>query len=209
MGCAELQKPPQVETESRVLVEPQLASLGSLWEPDNGRAFMFEDRRASRVGDIVIVQIVEQHSGSKTANTKADRSASLDASASGGFFDLHDLLGDVRNLFSADVDTSNEFEGEGSTSREDSLTGTIAAQVVEVLPNGDLRIQGKRQVKVNSETQTMTIKGIVRRIDLDTQNTVLSSAVANADISYTGLGVVDDVQRPGWLTRIFNWVTPF
>ena len=60
MGCAELQKPPQVETESRVLVEPQLASLGSLWEPDNGRAFMFEDRRASRVGDIVIVQIVEQ-----------------------------------------------------------------------------------------------------------------------------------------------------
>ena len=69
--------------------------------------------------------------------------------------------------------------------------------------------RGKRQVKVNSETQTMTIKGIVRRIDLDTQNTVVSSAVANADISYTGLGVVDDVQTPGWLTRVFNWVTPF
>jgi flagellar L-ring protein precursor FlgH len=62
---------------------------------------------------------------------------------------------------------------------------------------------------VNSETQTMTIKGIVRRIDLDTQNTVASSAVANADISYTGLGVVDDVQTPGWLIRVFNWVTPF
>ena len=209
LGCAKLQKPPQVETESRVLSQPQYASLGSLWEPGNGRAFMFEDRRASRVGDIVIVQIVEQHSGSKTANTTADRSANLEAGASGGFFDLHDLLGDFRNLFSADVDTSNSFEGDGSTSREDSLTGTIAAQVVEVLFNGDLRIQGKRQVKVNSETQTMTIKGIVRRIDLDTQNTVLSSAVANADISYTGLGVVDDVQTPGWATRVFNWLTPF
>jgi len=55
----------------------------------------------------------------------------------------------------------------------------------------------------------MTIKGIVRRIDLDTQNTVVSSAVANAEITYTGLGVVDDVQRPGWATRIFNWLTPF
>ncbi|MDH5429087.1 MAG: flagellar basal body L-ring protein FlgH [Nitrospirota bacterium] len=209
VGCANIQQPPKVETESHIIREPETASLGSLWEPNNGRAFMFEDRRASRVGDIVIVQIVEQHSGSKTASTKADRSASLNAGASGGFFDLHDLLGDVRNLFSADVETGNSFEGDGSTSRQDSLTGTIAAQVVEVLPNGDLRIQGKRKVKVNSETQTMTIKGIVRRIDLDTQNTVASSAVANADISYTGLGVVDDVQTPGWLTRVFNWVTPF
>jgi len=209
VGCAKIQQPPKVETESHIIREPETASLGSLWEPNNGRAFMFEDRRASRVGDIVIVQIVEQHSGSKTASTKADRSASLNAGASGGFFDLHDLLGDFRNLFSADVETGNSFEGDGSTSRQDSLTGTIAAQVVEVLPNGDLRIQGKRKVKVNSETQTMTIKGIVRRIDLDTQNTVASSAVANADISYTGLGVVDDVQTPGWLTRVFNWVTPF
>lgn len=209
IGCAKIQQPPKVETESYVLMEPETASLGSLWEPNNGRAFMFEDRRASRVGDIVIVQIVEQHSGSKKANTTADRSSSLNAGASGGFFDLHDLLGDIRNLFSADVETSNSFEGDGSTSREDSLRGTIAAQVVEVFPNGDLRIQGKRQVKVNSETQTMTIKGIVRRIDLDTQNTVASSAVANADISYTGLGVVDDVQTPGWLIRVFNWVTPF
>lgn len=209
MGCAKVSKPPQVETESHVLPEPQPTTMGSLWEPGNGRAFMFEDRRAGRVGDIVIVQIVEQHRGSKSANTTADRESSLSAGASGGLFDLHDLLGDFRNLFSADVETSNEFEGEGSTSREDSLTGTIAAKVVEVLPNGDLRIQGKRQVKVNSETQTMTIKGIVRRIDLDTQNTVLSSAVADAEISYTGLGVVDDVQRPGWATRIFDWLTPF
>lgn len=209
LGCAEIHKPPRVETETQMIIEPESMYMGSLWEPDNGRAYMFEDRRAGRVGDIVIVQIVEQHSGSKKANTTADRSASLGVGASGGFFDIHDLAGDFANFFNLDADTSNEFEGEGSTSREDSLTGTIAAQVVEVFPNGDLRIQGKRQVKVNSETQTMTIKGIVRRIDLDTTNTVLSSAVAEADISYTGLGVVDDVQTPGWATRIFNWLTPF
>ena len=106
------------------------------------------------------------------------------------------------------MDFKNEFEGSGSTSREDTLTGTIAARVVEVLPNGDLRIQGRREVTVNSERQTMIISGIVRRIDLDTQNTVLSTAIAEAKIAYTGLGVVDDVQRPGWLVRIFGWLSP-
>ena len=209
LGCANVQKPPKVETESQILSEPRSESLGSLWEPDNGRAFMFEDRRASRVGDIVVVQIVEQHSGSKKASTKADREANVSAGVSGGLFGINTLAEKFAQYFDVNAGTSNDFEGEGSTSREDSLTGTIAAQVVEVLPNGDLRIQGKRQVKVNSETQTMTIKGIVRRIDLDTTNTVLSSAVAEADISYTGLGVVDDVQTPGWATRIFNWLTPF
>ena len=209
MGCANVPNPPQVETESEVLSEPQSESLGSLWEPDNGRAFMFEDRRAGRVGDIVVVQIVEQHSGSKKANTTADREANLNAGVSGGLFGINTLAEKFAQYFNVDAQTSNDFEGDGSTSREDTLTGTIAAQVVEVFPNGDLRIQGKREVTVNSETQTMTIRGIVRRIDLDTQNTVLSTAVADAVISYTGLGVVDDVQRPGWATRIFNWLTPF
>ena len=209
IGCAKVPKPPQVETESEVLSKSQPESLGSLWEPDNGRAFMFEDRRARRVGDIVVVQIVEQHRGSKTANTTADREANLSAGVSGGLFGINTLAQKFAQYFDVNAETSNDFEGEGSTSREDSLTGTIAAKVVEVFPNGDLRIQGKRKVKVNSETQTMTIKGIVRRIDLDTQNTVLSSAVADANITYTGLGVVDDVQTPGWATRIFNWLTPF
>ena len=209
MGCAQFQKPPHVETESDVLLDTEPESLGSLWEPDNGRAYMFEDRRASRVGDIVVVQIVEQHSGSKKANTVADREASYSASMRGGLFGLEQILDTLSQVFDAEASVKNEFEGAGSTSREDTLTGTIAATVVEVLSNGDLRIKGKREVTVNSEKQTMTIQGIVRRIDLDTQNMVLSTAIADAEISYTGLGVVDDVQRPGWLMRIWNWVTPF
>lgn len=209
MGCATHKKPAPIKPETSPLVQPQKLSMGSLWEEDNGRAYMFEDRRAGRVGDIVVVQIVEQHRGSKTAKTQADREASYNASMSGGLFGMNQILDTMAEVFDAEASTGNEFEGEGSTSREDKLTGTIAAQVIEVLPNGDLRIKGKREVTVNSEKQTMTIEGIVRRIDLDTSNTVLSSAVADAEISYTGLGVVDDVQRPGWLMRIWNWVTPF
>lgn len=208
-GCAKSHTMPQPEADPVTVEKSQPSSLGSLWEPGNGRAFMFEDRRASRIGDIVVVQIVEQHKGSKKANTKADRESNLSAGVSGGFFGLSGLTEKFAQYFNADAGTSNDFEGDGSTSREDTLTGTIAAKVLEVFPNGDLRIQGKREVTVNSEKQTMTIKGIVRRIDLNTQNTVLSTAVADAQIAYTGLGVVDDVQRPGWATRIFDWITPF
>ncbi len=88
MGCAKMQKPPKIETESHIISEPQTESLGSLWDEDNGRAYMFEDRRAGRVGDIVVVQIVEQHRGSKKANTKQNREASYSASMSGGLFGL-------------------------------------------------------------------------------------------------------------------------
>ncbi len=209
MGCAMPKTMPQIEADPITFKKDSPSSPGSLWDPENGRAFMFEDRRAGRIGDIVVVQIVEQHRGSKKANTKADREANLSAAVSGGLFGLGSLAESFAEYFNIKAGTSNDFEGEGSTSREDTLTGTIAANVIEVFPNGDLRIQGKREVTVNSEKQTMTIKGIVRRIDLDTENMVLSSKVADAQISYTGLGVVDDVQRPGWATRIFNWLTPF
>ena len=181
---------------------------GSLWQEGNGRAYMFEDLRASRVGDIVIVQIVEQHKGSKSASTTADRDSTFDGKVGGSFFSLNNLASAMAGGTELNMDFQNEFEGSGSTSREDTLTGTIAARVVEVMPNGDLRIKGRREVTVNSEKQTMIISGIVRRIDLDTQNTVLSTNIANAKIQYTGLGVVDDVQRPGWLVRIFGWLSP-
>ena len=183
-------------------------TAGSLWQAENGRAYMFEDLRASRVGDIVIVQIVEQHKGSKSASTDVDRKSTYDGSLGGSFFGLNNLASFFIDGVELNASTKNEFEGSGSTSREDTLTGTIAARVVEVLPNGDMRIMGRREVTVNSEKQTMTLSGIVRRIDLDTSNTVLSSSIAEAIIEYSGLGVVDDVQRPGWAMRMFDWIVP-
>ncbi len=181
---------------------------GSLWQAGNGRAYMFEDLRASRVGDIVIVKIVEQHKGSKSASTQADRESTYDGSLGGSFLGLNDLASALVDGVELNASSKNEFEGTGATKREDTLTGTIAARVVEVLPNGDMRIMGRREVTVNSEKQTMTLTGIVRRIDLDTTNTVLSSAIADAKIEYSGLGVVDDVQRPGWGIRILDWIIP-
>ena len=210
-GCM---SPPPVSSRITVPPLPPPKTIGSLWQEENGRAYLYEDLRAMRVGDVLTIKIVEKHKGSKSADTAAQRESTVQNSLAGtgmGYIGIPGLrLGDeARRGFGIDASAKNKFGGKGATSREGTLTGTISVIVTEVLPNGDLRIEGRRDVTVNSEKQLMTIAGIVRRVDVDTKNTVLSSAIADAKIEYSGLGVLDDVQRPGWLVRILDWIYPF
>ncbi|MCC6141079.1 MAG: flagellar basal body L-ring protein FlgH [Nitrospira sp.] len=207
---------PTASTTTKITVPalPPPKTLGSLWQEENGRAYLYEDMRAMRVGDLLTVKIVEKHKGSKSADTAAQRDSTLSNSMTGsgvGYFGVPGfrISDEARRGLGIDASASNKFSGKGATNREGTLTGTISVIVVEVLPNGDLRVEGRREVTVNSEKQLMTIAGIVRRVDVDTKNTVLSSAIADAKIEYSGLGVLDDVQRPGWLVRILDWVYPF
>jgi flagellar L-ring protein FlgH len=205
---------PAVSSKITVPPLPPPKTIGSLWQEENGRAYLYEDLRAMRVGDVLTVKIVEKHKGSKSADTAAQRESTVENSLAGtgmGYIGLPGIrLGDeARRGLGIDASSKNKFNGKGATSREGTLTGTISVIVTEVLPNGDLRIEGRRDVTVNSEKQLMTIAGIVRRVDVDTKNTVLSSAIADAKIEYSGLGVLDDVQRPGWLVRILDWIYPF
>ena len=193
---------------------PAPKTLGSLWQEENGRAYLYEDMRAMRVGDILTVKIVENHKGSKSADTSAERDSTIQNSLAGsaiGYIGIPGIRlgGEARRGLGIDGSSSSKFGGKGSTNREGTLTGTISCIVTEVLPNGDLRIEGRREVTVNSEKQLMTIAGIVRRVDVNTKNTVFSSAIADAKIEYSGLGVLGDVQRPGWLVRVLDWVSPF
>ncbi|MDH4302108.1 MAG: flagellar basal body L-ring protein FlgH [Nitrospira sp.] len=188
--------------------------MGSLWQEENGRAYLYEDLRAMRTGDILTVKIVENHKGSKSADTEAQRESTIKNSLVGSAMGYIGIPGirfsdETRRGMGIDASANSKFGGKGATSRAGTLTGTISAIVTEVLPNGDLRIEGRREVSVNSEKQLMSIGGIVRRVDVDTKNTVLSSAIADAKIEYSGLGVLDDVQRPGWFVRILDWVYPF
>ena len=193
---------------------PAPKTLGSLWQEENGRAYLYEDMRAMRVGDILTVKIVENHKGSKSADTSAERDSTVHNSLAGsaiGYIGIPGIRlgGEARRGLGIDGSASSKFGGKGATNREGTLTGTISCVVTEVLPNGDLRIEGRREVTVNSEKQLMTIAGIVRRVDVNTKNTVFSSAIADAKIEYSGLGVLGDVQRPGWLVRVLDWVSPF
>lgn len=178
---------------------------GSLWTADQSRAFFFQDTKASHVGDIVTVRIVENAKGSKDAQTTSGRSSTIGASTSA-------FLGIPTNTtqkLQADATFSDDFDGSGSTSRSGALTADITAVVTAVFPNGNMVIEGKREVLINSEKELISLAGVIRPEDIGPRNTILSTFIADAKIEYTGRGVINDKQRPGWLIRILDWIWPF
>jgi flagellar L-ring protein precursor FlgH len=114
---------------------------------------------------------------------------------------------DLSKLLNANV--SSKFEGSGSTTRKENLNATITAQVVDVLANGNLLIEGRRSVMVNNEDQIILLEGIVRPQDISANNIVYSAQIADARITYTGKGIISERQRPGWLMNILDYVWPF
>jgi len=177
---------------------------GSLWNERKAENF-FADLKAQRVGDIVTINIVESASASKNATTKTARNSNIEASWSG----LAEKLTGTWAGGEAKVGFANDFDGKGETTRNSYLNAYITAQVVEVLPNGNLAIWGSRQVQVNNENQYIHIQGVIRPEDISANNVVLSTFVADAKIELSGQGVVSDKQRTGWLTRILDYVWPF
>ena len=175
---------------------------GSLWSGERYVPSLFEDQKAHDVGDVVTVRIVETSHGEKIATTKTEKDSSLSSS-------IGSLFGISTDKLSVETETASKYDGSGSTSRSSQLTAVVTAKVKEVLPNGNLVIDGKREVLVNKERQYILLSGIVRPADIGPNNTVLSSAIADAQISYTGTGVINDKQRPGWFIRLFDLLWPF
>jgi flagellar L-ring protein precursor FlgH len=186
----------------------QPVALGSLWPADD-HVFFYADHKALRVGDIVTINIVESASANNTADTDLSRKSSIEAGLSSWFgkekflklFKLSD------NLISSNSEDTHK--GAGTTTRGGNLTATITAIVKEVLPNGNLVIQGTRTVAVNHEEQYITITGVIRPLDVTRDNNVLSTRVADASIAIGGSGVVADKQRSGWGTWAFDLLWPF
>lgn len=211
-GCAQ---PSQEVTNIEPLEEPIAAnpkpqSPGTLWNGDEGN--WLADVKARRVGDIVTVIIKEQAKASKQATTDTERSSSISAGIS-SFFGLEQSVAEKNsNLNPAsliEASSGNEFSGSGKTTRSEDLVATLTTQVVEVYPNGNLKIRGGKSVTVNNENQIIYLTGIVRLYDVTASNTVDSGNILNAQISYTGKGSISDKQKPGWLMRIFDNTWPF
>lgn len=188
-----------------VAAAPGCEDSMSLWSEDVAFGDLFSDPKARRAGDILTIKIDESSRASNSADTSTDRESSLSAGIS-DLFGLHPTT--LQNL-SVSGELESEFEGKGSTSRSGSLDAFITVRVVEVLPNGNLKIVGSREIMVNNEKQIMTIYGIVRPRDISDRNVVLSTFVADARIAYSGAGIIDDRQRPGWIANILNTVWPF
>lgn len=162
---------------------------------------LFEDHTARRIGDILTIKLNE--------DTRARKQADLDASKiNSTSVTAPNIMGvDPSMLFGKDLSATlaseHDFQGEGQANQSNSLTGDISVTVVDVFPNGNLRIRGEKRVTLNDGSEYIRLSGIVRPIDIDASNSVDSSKVADATIMYTGDGAVADSSKLGWFSKFF------
>ena len=180
------------------------ASPGSLWREARSPAMLYTDARARRENDLVVVKIEEIADAKRSADTDTTHKSNTTATA--GFMNTIQNTG---TNYSLGGGLDQRFQGLGSTARTERLKATVPALVRKVLPNGNLFIEGHRVVLVNNEEQHFYISGVVRPIDIDQENSVKSSMIADAEIEFTGRGVLSDNQRQSFLARYLGWLWPF
>ena len=182
---------------------------GGLWTPTRGGNFLFADQRAMRTGDIVTVLVQETADARRGASTNLDRQSQM-SNAITDFLAVFKLL--KPGMSGAELlggKSTSEFKGQGETTRTENLSAKVQATVKRVLPNGYLFIEGHRVILVNREEHHFYISGVIRREDIADDNSVASSRIAEAEIEFTGRGVISDKQGPGVLQRAMDQYGPF
>ncbi len=221
-GCLGSEQPKQAARQKQRIMAQDLSAKmpranstgrdGSLWNDNGPLNELFVNPKAGRIGDIVTVMIVESSKATNEASTDTQRASEFSAQIEKFLGLQNDYPKESANFnpfgeIKAGLEST--FKGKGATKRSGKLDAKITARVVEVLPGGNLRIRGFRQVMINNEAQLITLTGIIRPRDISVENVVLSSRIADARITYNGIGVVNDRQRPGWLARFFDVIFPF
>lgn len=183
---------------------------GLLW--GESTASVFEDNRSRRLGDLLIVRVEEAADANEAASTKTSTDSSTEAG-------VDNLLGMVEHWADSHpyVDKAalvkavmrSSYKGAGETKRNGSLSATIPVQVKQVMPNGDLFVEGGKTIQINQEETHLYLSGVVRPFDIDMDNTVSSTRVLDARIDFSGRGVVSDKQGPGLLHRGLDAAWPF
>lgn len=181
-------------------LQPPPGVNGSLFNTGY-RSSLFSDQQAKRVGDIITVIFDEQYRSKKSAQTKADKSSENKS-------DPVSILGTVpgfKNLnLSMDNKNERKFKGKGEADRSNSLTGQISVSVADILPNGILKIRGEKWLTISEGDEYIRITGMIRPQDITPDNTVASSKVADARISFGGRGSLNNSTKQGWGDRILN-----
>ena len=183
---------------------PAQASPGSLWREGSSAASLYTDARALHENDLVVVRVSEMADAKRATDTDISRQSSTNGQ-------VNAFLGALSKSLPKTIDGNSltTFKGTGSTARSEYLTATVPAIVRKVLPNGNLFIEGHRVILVNQEEQHFYISGVVRPIDIDQENSIRSAQIADAEIEFTGRGVLSDNQHQGWISRYFGWIWPF
>ena len=180
---------------------PASQSNGAIYQSGYDIA-LFQDNKARHIGDVLTVQLVEKTASSKKASTNTKKETNIDISGP-------QLLGgpvthNGDEILSASAESAQDFAGEGDSSQSNSLSGNITVTVAQVLANGNLMVRGEKRLTLNQGEEFVQISGIVRPVDIRSDNTVLSTQLADARIAYSGKGAVHDSNAMGWLARFFN-----
>lgn len=186
-------------------------TMNSLWSAQ--KTTFFEDNRARRVGDILTVLIDIEDEASINNKTDHSRASSEDAglgSLLGIEQSLHAVLPEaVDNTNLVNGAANSSYEGEGTTEREEEIQLKLAAVILQELPNGNLVIQGNQEVRVNYEKRVLQLAGIIRRSDINTDNTISYDKIAEARITYGGEGHITNVQQPRYGQQVYDVLFPF
>ncbi len=207
-------KPPEPSALERYVVEATAAaranndaSSGSLWSSSALFADLARDLRASRVNDTVTVLVAENASALSTGNVQTARTSSVTSSIT-SVLGPQKAAGTLANLLGASG--NQQLQGSGTIGRTTVISTTLGTRVIHVLPNGYLVIEGVKEIRVSSEQQMITVRGVVRPADLGPNNVVQSDLIAQLEVSVNGKGVVGDaIRRPNFLYRLVLGLLPF
>jgi flagellar L-ring protein precursor FlgH len=191
--------------------KPELASYNanSLWR--NGSRAFFKDQRAARIGDLLTVT-VNFTDKANIANESQRSRASKEDSGITDFAGSKLLTGDAAKVMPGKIlttDSTSSYDGKGSVVRQENLQTNVAAVVTQVLPNGNLVVEGKQEIRVNFEIRELIVAGIVRPEDIQSDNTIDSSKIAQARIAYGGRGQITDFQQPRYGQQVTDILLPF
>ena len=195
-GCAQIEArldtPPPPPPD---IPAPPPAASGAIGSPDMGLS-LFEDAKARNVGDLLTIQLVEATTAQKSAQTDSSKNDNATLGNIG-------IFGHVVHTNSS-ISSARGFAGKGDSSQSNSLQGSITVAVVRRYANGDLLVTGQKEIQINQGTEYVKLEGVIRPADIAPDNSVSSERVANARISYTGHGQLNDANEQGWLTRFFS-----
>lgn len=208
-GCSYLKQAqpgsPQFAPTYPALAPAPKNHSGSIYQAGHNIS-LYNDRIASRRGDIITIRLEETTSAKKYSNTKTDKKSDATI-ANPTLFGQPVKFGSHNLGFSLNSDS--KFDGGGESNQSNSLKGVISVTVSDVLPNGNLIVQGETWIQINQGKEYVRLTGLIRPDDIEDNNTVSSQRVANARITYSGTGQLQEANRMGWLQRFFNRLWPF
>ncbi|MBT8147665.1 MAG: flagellar basal body L-ring protein FlgH [Gammaproteobacteria bacterium] len=191
-----------IPSYERLQTQAPAHNNGAIYSTGLGLA-LFEDAKARRVGDILTVLLVEETSGQNSMDNSVSSSTEMN-------LDTPIFGGQSEPDFNYEVGAENAFEGASGSSQSNRLNGSIAVTVHQVLPNGNLVVEGEKWIRINQANEYVKLQGVVRPIDIGTSNTLYSTQVADARITYAGRGSNSQSNTPGWATKIiFSPFWPF